>query len=445
MKGRLMQKYVAAILLLSATPSWAAFQPEAAAPLPKSSNANGELDTRANEIMSLINGGEDPANMFHPDFLAAIPEAQLRALAAQITASFGTATRVIRLERQNANAGTATVALTNGSVRVQFSIEPTAPRRITSLRINDVISSERSLTDVMDSIKALPGRTNFALYDLNSGVPILSNGYGTGAAMPVGSAFKLIILAELVRAIEAGERQWEDTIPRGDRDLPPGLFSQSPSKTQLSLYTLAEKMISVSDNSATDLLLHALGRERVESVQLQLGIEAPGLNRPFIGTLDAFKLKSITSLRERWIRTDEQSRRQLLTEIESAPSNGIAAFFQSGKPASPDLIEWFLTPLDLARTMEWLRRHTQTGPAAKARDILALNSGVRKEVALRYKYVGYKGGSEPGLIHMTFLLQDQRSNWKVLTASWLDKQKPIDEYRFATLMARASELALDIE
>lgn len=440
-----MEKYVAAILLLSSTPSWAAFQPEAAAPLPEASTTKNDLSTRTKDIVSLLNGGENPANMFHPDFLAAIPEAQLRALAARITTSFGTATRVTSLVPENANTVTAKIALTNGTVRVQFSIEPTAPHRITSLRINDVVSSERSLTEIMDSIKALPGRTNFALYELNSGVPILSKGHGTGAAMPVGSAFKLIILAELVRAIEAGERRWEDTTPRGDRDLPPGLFSQSPNTTRLSLYTLAEKMISVSDNSATDLLLHALGRERVESMQLQLGIETPALNRPFIGTMDAFKLKSSTALRERWIGADEKGRRQLMTEIESAPSNEIAAFFKNGKPASPDLIEWFFTPLDLARTMDWLRRHTQYGLAAKARDILALNAGVKKEVALRYKYVGYKGGSEPGVIHMTLLLQDQRSDWKVLTASWLDKQEPVDDYRFAALMARASELALDIK
>jgi beta-lactamase class A len=201
-------------------------------------------------------------------------------------------------------------------------------------------------------------------------------------------------------------------------------------------------MISVSDNGATDLLLNALGRKKVEAMQRKLAIADPSLNRPFLSTMEFFKLKAAAPLRDRWIGANERGRRAMLAEVNRAPSTELAALFRAGNPVAPDRVEWFLSPLDLARTMDWLRRNTESGPAADARRILALNPGIPPQLAARYGYVGYKGGSEPGVMNMTLLLQSKAGGWRVLTASWLNTQARVDEGRFAMLVSRAAELAV---
>jgi beta-lactamase class A len=217
-----------------------------------------------------------------------------------------------------------------------------------------------------------------------------------------------------------------------------------PKGSKVSLRNLAEKMISVSDNSATDLLLFALGREKVEAMQHPLGIASPALNRPFLSTMEAFKLKGIPRLRSRWLDADERGRRMLLNEIDAASTSELNSLFQDGKPVAPDAIEWFFSPLDLARVMDWLRVNTTNGPAADARAILALNPGIGQQLTQQFNYVGYKGGSEPGLIHNTTLLQARSGDWFVLTAGWLNKEEPVEEGRFAALMSRATELVGDL-
>jgi hypothetical protein len=104
-------------------------------------------------------------------------------------------------------------------------------------------------------------------------------------------------------------------------------------------------------------------------------------------------------------------------------------------------VEWFATPGDMVRVMDWLRRHTESGPAAEARAILAKNPGVGTGPAERWRYLGYKGGSETGVIAMTFLLHGKDSGWYALSASWNDPAAAVDDVRFAGLMARAVELA----
>ena len=51
-------------------------------------------------------------------------------------------------------------------------------------------------------------------------------------------------------------------------------------------------------------------------------------------------------------------------------------------------------------------------------------------------YLGYKGGSEPGVIQMTFLLRRKTGEWRAVAASWTNPAAAIDEGRFVALVAR---------
>ena len=75
----------------------------------------------------------------------------------------------------------------------------------------------------------------------------------TGVALGIGSAFKLYVLAELVRAVNDGERQWADVVAL-DSDVmsgPSGVLQGWPTGTPMTLQTLATLMIYISDNTAT--------------------------------------------------------------------------------------------------------------------------------------------------------------------------------------------------
>ena len=72
--------------------------------------------------------------------------------------------------------------------------------------------------------------------------------------------------------------------------------------------------------------------------------------------------------------------------------------------------------------------------------ILAINPGVGAAVARKFAYVGYKGGSEPGVMNMTVLVRDQAGKSRVVSASWNNPASAIDEMNFAALVTRAVEL-----
>jgi hypothetical protein len=97
-----------------------------------------------------------------------------------------------------------------------------------------------------------------------------------------------------------------------------------------------------------------------------------------------------------------------------------------------DSIEWFASTDDMVRVMDWLRSNAD--PQALA--ILAINPGIPPTAAARFAYVGYKGGSETGVMAMTFLLRRADGGWRAVSASWNDPAAPVDEARFADLVER---------
>src|SRR6185436_20311127 len=110
--------------------------------------------------------------------------------------------------------------------------------------------------------------------------------------LAIGSAFKLFILAELNRQIGAGQRHWSDVVALDRRSIPSGTLQTWPPGSPVTLHTLAALMISVSDNSAADMLLHLLGRENVERMMGTLGVSSAARNRPLISTVEMGAIKT---------------------------------------------------------------------------------------------------------------------------------------------------------
>ena len=76
------------------------------------------------------------------------------------------------------------------------------------------------------------------------------------------------------------------------RSLPSGVLQSWPAGTPMTVESLAILMISQSDNTAADRLLHLLGRERVESRTRVAGNTHVARNTPFLTTREMFALKT---------------------------------------------------------------------------------------------------------------------------------------------------------
>ena len=175
-----------------------------------------------------------------------------------------------------------------------------------------------------------------------------------------------------------------------------------------------------------------------------IGVEPDPRNVPYLGTLEAFKLKWLDGgkLGERYVALDDAGQRAMLAgEIRAADMAPLLAPRTGPRlPARIDNLEWFFSPADLIRIMDWLRRNTEGAQGANARAVLSKNPGISIDKA-QYGWVGFKGGSEPGVINLTLLLQGTDGNWYAAAASWNDTTKPVEDARFVGLISALVKFA----
>lgn len=410
---------------------------------PQPVRADPAFTLRLGELIAILNGGGDYAGYFTPAFQEKVPQAMLQGVTAQLIAANGRPLAILGVTQETPWRANIRVQYEKAVANVLLVADPAPPHRVGGLLIRGFESAEKTLPQVESAFAALPGDVGYVVAKLGSGAPRPLAARNADKPYAIGSAFKLVILAELVRATNAGERKWDDLVTLDGGMLPGGGYTMKPKGTQVTLRELATQMISISDNSATDILLHHLGRAKVEAMMPVLGIADPARNRPFLGTLDVFRLKGVAGLGDRYLALDEAGRRKLLEgEVAGIPPILIdATSFTRKIPNRIDTLEWFESPNDLVRVMDWLRRNTEGMAGTEARRILSANPGVSPDVRGKWQWIGYKGGSEPGVMNMTLLLQAQNGDWYVVTGSWNDAQKAVDEGRFAALIGKAAELS----
>jgi len=423
--------------------------PPAASATPGTHAVAPAIAGRAGEVVAIINGGGNVAVTFAASFRAAVADDKLKEVFSQLTEGLGKAESVTVARPLDGStfAAAIIVRFEHGTAEMNLVVAPVAPHQVTGLLVTSAAPSEQarlnSFDDICKALAALPGKANFAAIDLaHSDTPLGALNPDTPLAL--GSAFKLFVLAELVREIEAGERSWDDTLVYDGEQLPSGGFAQTPPGTRLGLRALAEKMVSVSDNSATDLLVRALGPTKIAAMQRTLGIADPAANEPFLTTLQMFKLKGIDggALGRRYLTLDRAGKAKLLAEqVDPAPVSAIGEPFKANKPIMIDKIEWFATPRDLARVMAWLDAQGSTAAGKEALRILAINPGPGRALAGPFAYVGYKGGSEPGVLNMTLLLKGKAGRRFVVTVGWNDTtDNAVSALQMAMYVERAGQL-----
>ncbi len=237
-------------------------------------------------------------------------------------------------------------------------------------------------------------------------VPI--HGFNADQILPIGSSFKLWILGTLADQVEAGTLDWEQIVEIDDRyrSVPGGDLRYVAAGTPFTLRYLAERMIQKSDNTATDHMLFTAGRENVEQMMATMGVAEPGRNVPLISTRELAMLKFAypTDKLDAYYASGVDERRRILAEeIEAIPYEALADLEQTA-PLEIDRVEWFATRDDLARTMAWLHAASHRPGLRPVAEIMALETQLPFD-GQTWPYVGFKGGSELGVLSGTWLMQ----------------------------------------
>jgi hypothetical protein len=139
----------------------------------------------------------------------------------------------------------------------------------------------------------------------------------------------------------------------------------------------------------------------------------------------ALKLSASPALRDAYIAGDTAQRQRRLARVDALPIS-LAAAATWKAPREVSTIEWFASPADLARAMIALQTAAQRPALAPIRQILAKNPGISFDKAT-WPYVAYKGGSEPGVLSLTWLLTRSDGRSFVLSIVLNDNAQAIDE------------------
>lgn len=402
---------------------------------------DGPLARRVSEIAAqIVATPATPDTIFHPDFLAQVPMAQLVGVFQQFHAQAGAVLRTVQTSARGSDYGEYRFETEkNLFFPAKVGIEAGAPHRIHTLWFGLPQAVTTSPEEIVGKLKALHGRTSLAVFRLDGAGPRLLHGLQPDVPLAIGSTFKLYVLGAFVQEAAAGRVAWERVVRLEDglKSLPSGVLQSWPAGTPLTAQTLATEMISISDNTAADHLLRLLGRPVVEAAQTTMGHATPERNVPFLATREMFQLKAKDHSERRsvYLARDAAGRRAYLQDSLSRMDPADIAGFETGSPVAIDRIEWFASTADLCRAMDWLRTRTEgeaNRRAAPTRAILAIHPGAELDRKV-WTYVGYKGGSEPGVLNLTWLLGRRDGAWFAVSASWNDEARTVDTAELLSL------------
>ena len=413
----------------------------AQAPETTGSTTQGAFDRRAEQLVELFAGKIAYADYFDPYFQTAVPEPQFNAFRAGLIAQYGQPLAVDKVAPASDRSGTVSLRFEKGVATVLLDVGAATDGRVTGLRVTGVSTANDSFTKVTTEIAALPGQTGFLVAELDGNTVRPLASANADRQFATGSTFKLYILDELAAQIAAGKRRWSDVVPLSHFSFSSAATANWPANTPVTLQTLANWMISVSDNGAADTLIHLLGRRAIEARTKNSGHSDPSRNIPFLTTIEAFALKgnNFNDLRPLFIEGDDLAQRRLIESNRArftlADVDGVS--FTAG-PRFIDSLEWFASPNDVARLMIDLRAR-QSKALLEA---MAINNGVGPVAATGWTYLGYKGGSENGVLSMSLLGQRKTDGkWFVVTASWNDTDANVATGAFVGLVTRLLALA----
>ncbi len=394
------------------------------------------LEQRAQDIVAAMRGEAVYDEVFADNFASAVPEAQFEAIQGQIEAQFGPLIGVETVEAVAPAGARIAIRFERGRASGSFALEADAPYEVTGFRLSEMTPIGDTVAQFLEDVDTLPGEVGLLVSRLGETNPMAARNADQQYA--IGSTFKLYVLSALAHSIADGERDWSDVVTLTERSFPSGQLQRWPHGAPVTLQTLATLMISNSDNTATDQLIAELGRDVVEAEVIASGHASPEATFPFMTTREMFVLKSGDEVDpDQYLVSDTASRRQALETLRGVERDmdAVLAAFTGG----PNMIEieWMASPEDLSSLF---RRMVALDDETALR-IMGVNTALTPAMQDEWDYVGYKGGSEPGVLNLSWLLRDAAGEWTVATFSWNNPEEEVDQSTLEMLAMRAVALA----
>jgi beta-lactamase class A len=355
---------------------------------------------------------EQLTERFAPSFLSQLTIDQLTAVLKQVG--------VVTLDNAAAIGATRATGVGTAAdgtkLTMQVAVEATPPHRITELLYTPRTAAEpppTSMTAAKDRLAKVGSARALLVANIDTAgkITTIETVGDPAAAMPLGSIFKLWVLITLAEEITAGSISWDEQLVITDalKSIPSGELQDLPTGTKVTVRDAAEKMIQISDNTATDLLINRLTRKRVEQTIRTYTNDPATLLRtlPLLTTREMalLKLTGKADLVAQYEQSNEADRRKILadtiaktelrlTDIKSDDGGGLT------KPVAVDTIEWFASPADLVDVHLRLDELSQQPQLEQLRTILAFPAPKQPGVVA----INSKGGSEPGVLALSYLI-----------------------------------------
>ncbi len=331
------------------------------------------------QFLQVLFGSEklDHAKLFDAQFLAAVPPAKIDEIRDLYIKNLG------QWQSVASQGSGLQMVFARGTAPCKIHFDDKG--RVDGLWFGAWALTGDTLAQVLEAFKAMPGSGAMTLTRNGSETICDING---DMPLAVGSSFKLSIIQALLEAQKAGRYAPEAAVRLRPEwySLPSGMLHEWPASTPVTVQTLANLMVSISDNTATDHLLFLLGRDAIEA-------KAPARVRPFMSTMEMFRVKYGDSARaQKFAAADATERRKML---ETMVGETIDLERVREKPFLVDSVEWFYTTRELTALVYELGDN----PA------LSINPGLVEKS--KWHRVAFKGGSEPGVLNYTILLQKQ--------------------------------------
>lgn len=284
---------------------------------------------------------------------------------------------------------------------------------------------------------------------------VVLEGRNEDAARATASIFKIWVLGGLAEAVESGAVAIQQMVARTDaEEAPGGPVANEPNNTPFSVLELAELMLGMSDNTATDLLHELVGREALNPVPAAFGHAQPELLTPFLNISETFHLLfSVPFAEANAYLNDSEAGQAAFVNGTIEPLGSFAA--NGGGFNNAELtttVTWRASPLDIcnayARHRSWAIGSDESLLVERALGAGAAQPRLRNQ----WDRVWYKGGNliveaDPGnpgfeqvVLTHAWLLENEGSDPYVVVALSNGPTDDIDTFDVQSITGRILEL-----
>jgi hypothetical protein len=410
------------------------------------------LGTHLCRVLDLVNQGVTGTTgpeleaLVTPEFVAQVPGAMLRLVLAQLHTQLAPLTlRTLEVAPDGFSARGILDSRESGPFSVSIVLEPGGEHRMSGLLFAPAPEADLRAPLTWDDFlpllaNAAPDHTLYVA-EVVHGACVPVQAVRQDEAFPLGSAFKLYVLHALASQVIAGQRSWTETLAIQDalRSLPSGTMQNDPVGTTWELAHYARQMISISDNTATDHLMHLIGEDAIQQALVDTGNSAIDRMQPFLSTRDLFVLKGAPeSPLQSWLEApDADARRALHNNLRTT---SIADIRPWNAPRAVDSVEWFASGEDLCDLMVSLHQLAGEGAGQTVRDVLSVNPGIPQPPG-RWNYLAYKGGSEPGVLHLDWYAERADGRVFFISIGFMNTTASLNDNLGASLAGYALQLA----